>query len=97
MNIFAKQDRFVLKSKFFGQKPANSKKNHCILTVGQKLGMILVIKWFKNGSYQNIILAKNVFLNYIVFFIEKNQKDVNDTLRRKFTLKIIQMLTLFDN
>ena len=34
------------------------------------------------------MLAKNVLLNYIVFFIEKNQKDVNDTLCRKFTLKI---------
>ena len=30
----------------------------CPQTVRQKLGMILVIKWFKNGSYQKIIFTK---------------------------------------
>ena len=55
------------------------------------MGMILVIKWFKNCSYQNMMLAKNVLLNYIIFFIEKIQKDLNEIHFKN------QMLTLFDN
>ena len=31
--------------------------HHNLLTVCQKLGMILVIKWFKNWSYQKIIFT----------------------------------------
>ena len=55
--LFAKQSVWVLKIKVFGQKSTEVKWNYQIfclhpVTVRQTLGIILVIKWFKNWSYQ---------------------------------------------
>jgi hypothetical protein len=66
--LFAKQAVWVLKIKVFGRKSTVVKWNYQILClhpvmVCQKLGMILVIKWFKNCSYQEIIFTKNVPIN----------------------------------
>ena len=55
--------------KVFGQESTVVKWNYQILglhqvTVCQKLGVILVIKWFKNWSQQKMLLTKKVRLNW---------------------------------
>ena len=62
--------------KVFGQESTVVKWNYQILglhqvTVGQKLGVILVIKWFKNWSQQKMLFTKKVCLNWyssMIFF-----------------------------
>ena len=56
-------------------------------TVHQKLGVILVIKWFKNWSQQKMLFTKKVCLNW---YSSKNfsLKDLDDFWHRKFTLKV---------
>ena len=58
-----KLERFLPKNQH-----RHSKGNYWILRIGvvascQKLGIILVIKWFKNWYYQKISITKNVLLN----------------------------------
>ena len=55
--------------KIFGQESTVVKWNYQILslhqvTVHQKLGVILVIKWFKNWSQQKMLFTKKVRLNW---------------------------------
>ena len=55
--------------KVFGQESTVVKWNYQILglhqvTVCQKLGVILVIKWFKNWSQQKVLFTKKVRLNW---------------------------------
>ena len=55
--------------KVFGQESTVVKWKHQILglrqvTVCQKLGVILVIKWFKNWSQQKMLFTKKVCLNW---------------------------------
>ena len=55
-------------SKVFGQESTVVKWSYQILglhqvTVRQKLGVILVIKWFKNWSQQKMLFTKKVRLN----------------------------------
>ena len=65
--------------KVFGQKSTVVKWNYQILglhqvTVRQKLGVILVIKWFKNWSQQKMLFTKKVRLNWyssMNFFFRK--------------------------
>ena len=65
--------------KVFGQESTVVKWNYQILglhqvTVRQKLGVILVIKWFWNWSQQKMLFTKKVRLNWyssmIFFFIK---------------------------
>ena len=65
--------------KVFGQESTVVKWNYQMLslhqvTVCQKLGIILVIKWFKNWSQQKMLFTKKVRLNWyswIKFFLER--------------------------
>ena len=65
--------------KVFGQESTVIKWNYQILgllqvTVHQKLGVILVIKWFKNWSQQKLLFTKKVRLNWyssMKFFFER--------------------------
>ena len=65
--------------KVFGQESTVVKWNYQILglhqvTVRQKLGIILVIKWFKNWSQQKMLFTKKVRLNWyssMNFFLER--------------------------
>ena len=65
--------------KVFGQGSTVVKWNYQILalhqvTVRQKLGVILVIKWFKNWSQQKMLFTKKVHLNWyssMNFFLER--------------------------
>ena len=65
--------------KVFGQESTVVKWNYQILglhqvTVHQKLGVILVIKWFKNWSHQKMLFTKKVRLNSyssMNFFLER--------------------------
>ena len=65
--------------KVFGQESTVVKWNYQILglhqvTVRQKLGVILVIKWFKNWSQQKMLFTKKVLLNWyssMIFFFRK--------------------------
>ena len=55
--------------KVFGQESTVVKWNYQILglhqvTAHQKLGVILVIKWFKNQSQQKMLFTKKVLLNW---------------------------------
>ena len=55
--------------KVFGQESTVVKWNYQILglhqvTVRQRLGVILVIKWFKNWSQQKMLFTKKVRLNW---------------------------------
>ena len=78
--------------KVFGQESTVVKWHYQILglhqvTVRQKLGVILVIKWFKNWSQQKMLFTKKVRLNWyssLIFF----HKDSDDFWYRKFTLKV---------
>ena len=66
-------------SKVFGQKSTVVKWNYQLLglhqvTARQKLGVILVIKWFKNWSQQKMLFTKKVHLNWyssMKFFLER--------------------------
>ena len=66
--------------KVFGQESTVVKWNYQILglhqvTVRQKLGVILVIKWFKNWSQQKMLFTKKVRLNWyssMKFFYRKS-------------------------
>ena len=79
--------------KVFGQESTVVKWHYQILglhkvTVHQKSGVILIIKWFKK-----LKSAKNAFYKKgapkLIFFNEKKiQKDSEDFWHRKFTLKI---------
>ena len=51
----------------------------------QKLGIILIITWFKKWSYQKKSKAKNVLLNWY-HSMKKIGKDSNDFWHRKLTL-----------
>ena len=65
--------------KVFGQESTVVEWNYQILglhqvTVGQKLGVILVTKWFKNWSCQNMSIIKKVVLIWycsMIFFLER--------------------------
>ena len=65
--------------KVFGQESTVVKWNYKILglhpvTVCQKFGVILVIKWFKNWSQQKMLFTKKVRLNWyssMKFFLER--------------------------
>ena len=65
--------------KVFGQGSTVFKWNYQILglhkvTVRQKLGVILVIKWFKNWSQQKMLFTKKLRLNWyssMIFFFRK--------------------------
>ena len=78
--------------KVFGQESTVVEWNYQILglhqvTVHQKLGVILVIKWFKNWSQQKMLFTKKVHLNWyssMKFFL----KDSDDFWHRKVTLKV---------
>ena len=67
--------------KVFGQESTVVKWNYQILglhqvTVRQKLGVILVIKWFKNWRQQKMLFTKKVRLNWyssMNFFFRKIQ------------------------
>ena len=79
--------------KVFGQESTVVKWNYQILglhqvTVCQKLGVILVIKWFKNWSQQKMLFYKKgapklIFFDEFFFFFYSN-----DFWHRKFTLKV---------
>ena len=66
-------------SKVFGQESTVVKWNYQILglhqvMVCQKLGVILIIKWFKNWSQQKMLFTKKVRLNWyssMNFFLER--------------------------
>ena len=49
------------------------------LTVRQKLDMILVLKWFKNCSYQKINFTKKCAPKRVFFNGKEIQKDSNDS------------------
>jgi hypothetical protein len=85
-------DRALCIDKVFGQELTEVKWNYQILglhpvTVCQKLGVILLIKWLKNWSQQKMLFTKKVFklifFNDIFFY-----KDSDDFWHRKFTLKV---------
>ena len=62
-------DRALGIGKIFGQESTVVKWNYQILglhqvMVHQKLGVILVIKWFKNWSQQKMLFTKKVRLNW---------------------------------
>ena len=69
-------DRALIIGKVFGQESTVVKWNYQILglhpvAVRQKLGVILVIKWFKNWSQQKMLFTKKVRLNWyssMIFF-----------------------------
>ena len=72
-------DRALSIGQVFGQELSVVKWNYQILSlhlviVRQKLGVILVIKWFKNWSQQKMLFTKKVRLNWysskIFFFIK---------------------------
>ena len=75
--LFAYHAVFVLKSKVFGHESTAVKWNYQILglhqvAVRQKLGVILVIKWFKNWSQQKMLFTKKgasklIFFNEFLF------------------------------
>ena len=72
-------DRALCIGKVFGQELTVVEWNYQILglhqvTVHQKLGVILVIKWFKNWSQQKMLFTKKVRLNWyssMNFFLER--------------------------
>ena len=72
-------DRALCIGKVFGQELTVVEWNYQILglhqvTVHQKLGVILVIKWFKNWSQQKKLFTKKVSLNWYFsmnFFLGK--------------------------
>ena len=72
-------DQALSIGKVFGQESTVVKWNYQILglhqvTVRQKLGVILVIKWFWNWSQQKMIFTKKVRLNWyssMKFFFRK--------------------------
>ena len=72
-------DPTLIIGKVFGQESTVVKWNYQILglhqvTVRQKLGVILVIKWFKNWSQQKMLFTKKVRLNWyssMNFFLER--------------------------
>ena len=72
-------DPTLIIGKVFGQESTVVKWNYQILglhpvAVRQKLGVILVIKWFKNWSQQKMLFTKKVRLNWyssMNFFLER--------------------------
>ena len=61
--------------KIFGQESTVVKWNYQILglpqvTVDQKLGVILVRKWFRNWSQQKMLFTKKVRAPKLIFFTE---------------------------
>ena len=71
-------DPTLIIGKVFGQESTVVKWNYQIfglqVTVCQKLGVILVIKWFKNWSQQKMFFTKKVRLNWyssMNFFLER--------------------------
>ena len=72
-------DQALCIGKVFGQELTVFEWNYQILglhqvTVHQKLGVILVIKWFKNWSQQKMLFTKKVCLNWyssMNFFLER--------------------------
>ena len=93
-------DPTLIIGKVFGQESTVVKWNYQILglhpvAVRQKLGVILVIKWFKNWSQQKMLFTKKVRLNWyssMIFFLER--------FGYFLTLKIDfgnQILALFDS
>ena len=72
-------DPTLIIGKVFGQESTVVKWNYQILglhpvAVRQKLGVILVIKWFKNWSQQKMLFTKKVRLNWyssMKFFFRK--------------------------
>ena len=79
VSVMEFHDQALSIGKVFGQESTVVKWNYQILglhqvTVHQKLGVILVIKWFKNWSQQKMLFTKKVRLNWyssMNFFLER--------------------------
>ena len=63
----------------------------------QKLGIILLVKWFKNWCYQKMSITENVLLNWYSSMKKKIEKDSDNLWHRKLTLnvRILQFLKTF--
>ena len=86
-------DRALCIGKVFGQELTVVVWNYQILglhqvTVHQKLGVILVIKWLKNWSWQKMLFTKKVCLNWYSLMKFFFLKDSDDFWHRKLSLKV---------
>ena len=59
------------------------------LTIFQKLGMILVMICFKKMKLSKNNINKKCVQKLVLLIEKKNQKDLNDSWHKNFTLKVI--------